>query len=336
MLSFCIPTYNRGDVIEETIASIEKVGLANYEIVVYDGASTDNTQHVLDQISKRNKSVRYIRASKNSGVDADMASCVAESKGDYCWLLSSDDVLIPVAAAEFINFVYKFKRDIYLTDFTYCSRDLKPLKKSNIILSNANHCFFNTKNSEELRRYYRSGTSNNILFCYMSIIVFRTEKWQSVKHAPALQFAGYAHALKLNQIVADGCDVAVFRKESVLNRGDNDCFEKLGIEKRYLLDFVGYRNIANHIFGSENEKKTLFLQLIQKEHKWYRIVKFRSAVPKRSWQEYIGLLVEVGYNKNLLKMCGFIGGFPWLVISLVKLKKFVKNFILPNFYFSRS
>lgn len=94
-LSICIATYNRGKFIGETLDSILVQMEPGVEVVVVDGASPDNTPEVMAQYSLQYPEIRYFREELNSGVDADFDKAVGYAKGNYCWLMTDDDLLKP-------------------------------------------------------------------------------------------------------------------------------------------------------------------------------------------------------------------------------------------------
>jgi len=96
-LSICIPTLNRGKYIGASLDSLLLQLPPNTEIVVLDGASQDNTQEVMEAYSAKNPQIRYFREAKNSGVDADFDKAVGYACGEYCWLMTDDDLLAPDA-----------------------------------------------------------------------------------------------------------------------------------------------------------------------------------------------------------------------------------------------
>lgn len=91
-LSVCIPTYNFGAFIGATLDSIDGQATDEVEIVV-DGASKDNTAQVVQQVEQSFARLRYCRRDVKGGVDADLALALELARVDYCWLMSSDDVL---------------------------------------------------------------------------------------------------------------------------------------------------------------------------------------------------------------------------------------------------
>lgn len=98
-LSICIATFNRAQYIGETLMSILHQMPLNVELVIVDGASPDNTAEVMAVYLSRYPNINYFRESKNSGIDADYDKAVGYANGDYCWLMTDDDLLVPGAVA---------------------------------------------------------------------------------------------------------------------------------------------------------------------------------------------------------------------------------------------
>ena len=96
-LSICIATRNRGELIGETLASIVSQANVDTEIVVLDGASTDDTPNIVEKYRLLCPRLRYIRQGTNGGVDKDFDRAVEAASGEYCWLMSDDDLLAPDA-----------------------------------------------------------------------------------------------------------------------------------------------------------------------------------------------------------------------------------------------
>ena len=67
------------------------------EIVIMDNASSDNTTEVVTQYLLRHPEVRYFRHQENLGVDRNYDEAVNYARGEYCWLMSDDDLLCPRA-----------------------------------------------------------------------------------------------------------------------------------------------------------------------------------------------------------------------------------------------
>lgn len=102
-LSICITTFNRGEFIGETLESMVSQMTDDCEIVVLDGGSTDDTEIVVAQYVHRFERVRYIKQEKNRGFDQDCDRAVGLARGEYCWLMTDDDLLKAGAVATVLN-----------------------------------------------------------------------------------------------------------------------------------------------------------------------------------------------------------------------------------------
>ena len=98
-LTICIATYKRGGFIVETLDSIVAQLGPQVELLVVDGASPDDTASVLGHYVQQGKPLRYMREAVNSGVDGDYDKAVGYARGEYCWLMTDDDLLAPGAIA---------------------------------------------------------------------------------------------------------------------------------------------------------------------------------------------------------------------------------------------
>jgi glycosyltransferase involved in cell wall biosynthesis len=96
-LSICIATYNRAAFIGETLESIISQLTDDVEIVIVDGASTDNTEDVVRVYLNRDERIRYERLPAKGGVDRDFCRAIERARGRYCWLFPDDDLLRPTA-----------------------------------------------------------------------------------------------------------------------------------------------------------------------------------------------------------------------------------------------
>jgi glycosyltransferase involved in cell wall biosynthesis len=96
-LSICIATYNRAAFIGETLDSILPQVTDEVEVVIVDGASTDNTAQVIESYAKKYEQLRYHKLDRKGGVDQDYCKAVEYARGEMCWLFSDDDLLKPDA-----------------------------------------------------------------------------------------------------------------------------------------------------------------------------------------------------------------------------------------------
>ncbi len=94
-LSICIATLNRAAFLRETLNTILTQVTEGVEVVVVDGASSDNTQEVVESAAKKFGRLHYTRLEKKGGIDQDYCKAVDLATGMYVWLFTDDDLLKP-------------------------------------------------------------------------------------------------------------------------------------------------------------------------------------------------------------------------------------------------
>ncbi|HEY0142002.1 MAG TPA: glycosyltransferase family 2 protein [Thermoanaerobaculia bacterium] len=103
VLSICIATYNRARFLPETLDSVITGLPENVEVVIVDGASTDETPEVVREYQQRCERLRYFRQERNGGVDRDYDLAVQLAEGEYCFLFTDDDLLAPGAVQTILD-----------------------------------------------------------------------------------------------------------------------------------------------------------------------------------------------------------------------------------------
>ena len=89
-VSIIIPTFNRAHLIKRSINSILHQTFQDFEIIIVDDGSEDETKTVVQAIN--DKRIRYIRHVRNQGSSAARNTGIVNSKGEYIAFLDSDDI----------------------------------------------------------------------------------------------------------------------------------------------------------------------------------------------------------------------------------------------------
>jgi glycosyltransferase involved in cell wall biosynthesis len=106
-LSILVPTYNYGRFLGEALESILSQGFGDYELIVIDNASTDNTRDVMQNY--RDSRIEYIVNPQNMGPVYSGELFFKKARGKYLRLLCADDVLLPDVLEEQVRALNRYR-----------------------------------------------------------------------------------------------------------------------------------------------------------------------------------------------------------------------------------
>ncbi len=92
-VSVCIPTYNRANLLREAIQSVLSQSFEDFELIVCDNASEDDTGSVVRSFS--GERIRYFRNPRNLGPRENLNRCLRLAGGNYIAILPDDDMMLP-------------------------------------------------------------------------------------------------------------------------------------------------------------------------------------------------------------------------------------------------
>jgi glycosyltransferase involved in cell wall biosynthesis len=103
LVSICIPTYNSGATLGETLASVMGQSYPRLEILVVDNASTDNTIEVASRYD--DPRIRIHRNTENVGAEGNFNRCIEMASGAYTAIYHADDLYTVQMVAEQVDFL---------------------------------------------------------------------------------------------------------------------------------------------------------------------------------------------------------------------------------------
>lgn len=104
LVSIIIPCYKQGKYLPECIESIKSQTYKNWEIIIIDDGSPDETEIIFHKISSEIKNIRYIKKN-NGGLSSARNAGLLICKGEYIQFLDADDLLEPNKIEFQINFL---------------------------------------------------------------------------------------------------------------------------------------------------------------------------------------------------------------------------------------
>ncbi len=168
-LSICIATYNRGAFISETLDCILTQIEPGVELVIVDGASPDNTPEVMAEYVSTHPEIRYYREKENSGIDADFDKAVGYARGDYCWLMTDDDLIAPNAIKRILTAI-KDDVDLVIVDAEVRNVDMSKVLENSRLNFNQDRIY---NNGDE--ESFFIDVANHLSF--IGCVIIRREFW---------------------------------------------------------------------------------------------------------------------------------------------------------------
>ena len=99
LVSIVTPTYNSEAYIAQTIESVQNQSYENWEMIIVDDGSTDNTTNIVIEKAKSDNRISFVRLSVNGGPAKARNAGIEKVSGKYMTFLDADDVWFP----EFIS-----------------------------------------------------------------------------------------------------------------------------------------------------------------------------------------------------------------------------------------
>lgn len=93
--SIILPCYNHGEFLGESLGSICAQTSLDWECLVVDDASTDNSQDVAVEIARSEKRIRILHHERNRGLAAARNTAIKHATGRYLVFVDADDLLLP-------------------------------------------------------------------------------------------------------------------------------------------------------------------------------------------------------------------------------------------------
>ena len=95
LVSIVMPAYNSGRFISESIESVLAQTYVNWELLIIDDISTDNTRTVCAQYIESDRRIKYFELSTKGGAGGARNKGITEASGRYLAFLDSDDIWLP-------------------------------------------------------------------------------------------------------------------------------------------------------------------------------------------------------------------------------------------------
>lgn len=114
LITIITAVYNNEKYVKAAVDSVLNQKFQDFEYIIIDDGSTDNTPQVLDDIALLDKRIRVIHQ-KNQWIYASFNNGVNLASGKYIYILNSDDTLEKESLNKFATVIQKYKPDVIYT-----------------------------------------------------------------------------------------------------------------------------------------------------------------------------------------------------------------------------
>jgi teichuronic acid biosynthesis glycosyltransferase TuaG len=119
LISVITPCYNSARYIGQTIESVLAQTYQNWEMIIVDDCSTDNSFQLAREYAEKDKRIRVYRQEQNSGAALARNKAIMESHGKYVAFLDSDDLWLPEKLEKQLRFMRENGSDFSFTEYEH-------------------------------------------------------------------------------------------------------------------------------------------------------------------------------------------------------------------------
>lgn len=123
LVSIITPTFNSSKYITECIDSVSKQTIQNWELLITDDCSTDNTWDIISKYSNQDSRIKVFRLDQNSGAAVARNKSIENAKGRFIAFLDSDDMWFPNKLEKQIEFMKEKKCALSYSSYMTCNNE---------------------------------------------------------------------------------------------------------------------------------------------------------------------------------------------------------------------
>lgn len=128
-ISIIVPVYNAGAFLEDTIDSVRAQTYTDWELILVDDCSSDNSLQVMQRAEDSDSRIRAVRQEKNAGAAAARNRGLAEAEGNCIAFLDADDAWRPEKLERELRFLEEKGAAFVFTGYEFADERLRGLGK---------------------------------------------------------------------------------------------------------------------------------------------------------------------------------------------------------------
>ena len=179
-VSIIIPVYNAEKFIGKTIESVLNQTYKNWEILIFNDKSKDNSLKIIKKYSKKDKRIKVVDSKENVGVVAARNKLIEIATGEFIAFLDADDYWKQNKLEKQIKFMLKNNALISCTEYTRVTEDEKEINDiiikeiityEDMLKNNYLGCLTVIYNANKLgKRYFKEREKNEDYVLWLEIV----------------------------------------------------------------------------------------------------------------------------------------------------------------------
>ena len=142
LVSIITPCYNGGKFIGQMIESVQKQTYTNWELLITDDCSTDNSCDIILSYAKTDSRIKLFKLPHNSGAGVARNNSIEKACGAFIAFLDSDDFWMSSKLEKQLSFMLNGDYALTYTSYLTCNEDGDV---TGIVIAPKKHTFFNNK-----------------------------------------------------------------------------------------------------------------------------------------------------------------------------------------------
>ncbi|MCI9084586.1 MAG: glycosyltransferase family 2 protein [Bacilli bacterium] len=139
LISIIVPVYNAEKFISDTINSIKKQTYKNWELILVDDCSIDNSVRIIKEFIKNDNRIKLFQQNKNNGVATTRNKGIEVATGKYLCFIDADDLWNPDKLNKQVNFMKQNNCAFSFTGYEFTNKDGIPNGKKVFIPNQINY-----------------------------------------------------------------------------------------------------------------------------------------------------------------------------------------------------
>jgi len=129
LVSIITPSFNSEKFIAETIQSVRNQTYQNWEMIIVDDCSTDQTVSIIQEIANEDKRIKLFQLEKNSGTGVARNTALNKTSGKFIAFLDSDDLWKSLKLEKQINFLIDNNLPFTFSFYDCINEEGEPMNK---------------------------------------------------------------------------------------------------------------------------------------------------------------------------------------------------------------